>query len=624
MDLSCSVDHNGDRRKSGSRRHVETLEQRILDLEGLLHRTTPSRQQSELLWEDDADPRSEGTGVPVASGPPTSAYAAAAPLYASPSSALDLSLAEGLPALDSHCMDMHPHAEPCASCCRGKRGQDSGALGPTAQYRARSSGIIQSYSHHDHPYIKEDVLAHLGVALDTNTVQVKCRLLQSFFRYQPLWVNSVDENLFWENRENHEPSMWYSNFLETVMLASACRLSNSSAVRSLGEQYSIQAKADILQALENPSAASLQGFLMLSEYEVSQGRERMGWQFCGMACRLLTDIGLHESPDVSDEAETIHIKRARLNLLGACISLEGIWCMYLGRPTSIPSSIHQAAALSCEQYQGPDSTTLAAWLGLCGPMADICDVLNSSRHLNDDAKNRLSQYSVNLQSCLDKLPVGFVYNEPSAADLDPTAYSVHMQYCKVQILVLQSSDGDDVADESRRVHIYDAAIRIIRLLLIYRQIHGTERIRSVMLDAVNLALETLVDQYLQHRDLIETRKHDIQWLHLAIKSMIDIQPHFPIIGRMLNSLAAAVEGTPLASLFRAIGPYLSPGCSSSTDARTYAEPPANAPDILGNEPMTAGEFTADDIGQLSPSFLYWSNPQVESFWGLASEPLTMP
>lgn len=257
-------------------------------------------------------------------------------------------------------------------------------------------------------------------------------------------------------------------------------------------------------------------------------------------------------------------------------------------------------------------------------MADICDVLNSSRHLNDDAKNRLSQYSVNLQSCLDKLPVGFVYNEPSAADLDPTAYSVHMQYCKVQILVLQSSDGDDVADESRRLHIYDAAIRIIRLLLIYRQIHGTERIRSVMLDAVNLALETLVDQYLQHRDLIETRKHDIQWLHLAIKSMIDIQPHFPIIGRMLNSLAAAVEGTPLASLFRAIGPYLSPSCSSSTDARTYTEPPANAPDILGNEPMTAGEFTADDIGQLSPSFLYWPNPQVESFWGLTSEPLTMP
>lgn len=278
MDLSCSVDHNGDRRKSGSRRHVETLERRILDLEGLLHRTTQSRQQSELLWEDDADARSEGAGVPVASVPQTSAYAAA-PLYASPSSTLDLSLAEGLLALNSH--STHPGTEPCASFHSRRRGQDSGAFGPTSQYHARSSGIIQSYHHHGHPCTKEDELAHLGIALDTNTVQVRCRLLQSFFRYQPLWVNAVDENLFWEHRESRESSMWYSNFLEAVMLASACRLSNSSAVRSLGEQYFIQAKADILQALENPSAASLQGFLMLSEYEVSQGRERMGWQFCG-------------------------------------------------------------------------------------------------------------------------------------------------------------------------------------------------------------------------------------------------------------------------------------------------------------------------------------------------------
>lgn len=342
-----------------------------------------------------------------------------------------------------------------------------------------------------------------------------------------------------------------------------------------------------------------------------------------MACRLLTDIGLHESPDASEEAETIHIKRARSNHLGACIALEGIWCMYLGRPTSIPSSFHQAAALSCEQYQGPDSTTLAAWLGLCGPMADICDVLNSSRPLNGDAKTRLSQHNVNLRSWLDKLPVGFVYDEANTADLDPAAYGVHMQYCKVQILVEQSSVGDDVDAKTRRVRIYDAAIRIIRLLLIYRQIHGTERIRSVMLDAVNLALETLVDQYLQHRDLIETRKHDIEWLHLAIKSMIDIQPHFPIIGRMLNSLAVAIEGTPLASLFIPMGPHLSPGCSSSALAETYGEPRTSAPAILGDELMATEELPADDINQLSPSLLYWSNPQVESFWDLTSEPLTM-
>ncbi|KFX88788.1 hypothetical protein V490_07398 [Pseudogymnoascus sp. VKM F-3557] len=601
MDLSCSVDHNGDRRRSGSRRHVETLEQRILDLEGLLHRTTQSRQQSDPPWEEDVDARPDGAGVPVASIHRTTTNAPA-PLYASPSSTLDLSLAEGLIAIDNH-----GTSSPSSG---------SGAHGLTSQYGARPARIIQSHHHNGRPCMEEDELAHLGIALNTNTVQVKCRLLQSFFRYQPLWVNAVDENLFWESRENHESSMWYSKFLEAAMLASACRLSNSSAVRALGEQYSIQAKADILQALENPSAASMQGFLMLSEYEVSQGDEQMGWQFCGMACRLLTDIGLYESPDAPDDTETINIKRARSNLLGACISLEGIWCIYLGRPTSIPRSIHQAAVVSCERYQGPHSTTLKAWLGLCGPMADICDILNSSRILNDDAKSRLLAQNVNLQRWLDKLPVSFAYDEEHAADLDPSAYGVHMQYCKIQILVHQLPTRGDTAAETQRVQIYRAAVRIIRLLLIYRQIHGTERMRSVMLDAVNLALETLVGQYLQHRELMETRKNDVKWLHLAIKSMVDIQPHFPIIGRMLGSLAGTVEGTPLASLFGATASFVPNWLSSSAAAEMYTEPQAGAPEISGNESAISETFPADDIGQLDPSLLYWPNPEVETFWGL--------
>jgi len=81
--------------------------------------------------------------------------------------------------------------------------------------------------------------------------------------------------------------MWYSKFLETVMLACAARLSTSSAVRSLGERYSLQAKADVLQALEIPSAASMQAFMLLSEYEVSYGRDRIGWMLCGKEAVLL-------------------------------------------------------------------------------------------------------------------------------------------------------------------------------------------------------------------------------------------------------------------------------------------------------------------------------------------------
>jgi hypothetical protein len=126
-----------------------------------------------------------------------------------------------------------------------------------------------------------DEPADLGIAIVTDTVQVKCRLLQSFFRDQPLWVNAVDEELFWRHRESRKQSMWYSSFLENAMLASATRLSSSRNVRVLGDQYAAQAKAGIVLALNHPSAASVQGLLMLSEYEVSQDRESLGWNTCG-------------------------------------------------------------------------------------------------------------------------------------------------------------------------------------------------------------------------------------------------------------------------------------------------------------------------------------------------------
>jgi len=64
MNIACAVDRNGDRRKSGSRKHVETLKNRIQTLEGLLLQTLRQNRQSQGSWDEEMDPRSEG-GSPV-------------------------------------------------------------------------------------------------------------------------------------------------------------------------------------------------------------------------------------------------------------------------------------------------------------------------------------------------------------------------------------------------------------------------------------------------------------------------------------------------------------------------------------------------------------------------------
>lgn len=66
MNIPCAVNGNGDRRKSGSRKHVEALEKRIQSLEGLLRQQPlQNGQQSEIAWDDeDMNARSED-GSPV-------------------------------------------------------------------------------------------------------------------------------------------------------------------------------------------------------------------------------------------------------------------------------------------------------------------------------------------------------------------------------------------------------------------------------------------------------------------------------------------------------------------------------------------------------------------------------
>jgi hypothetical protein len=121
-----------------------------------------------------------------------------------------------------------------------------------------------------------------GVQIDMHSAQLRSHLLRIYFKYQRLWINVVHKAVFMEHKANGVASQWYSTFLEAVLLACASRISTSSAVRALGNEYAKEAKSSIIEALEHPSAASLQGFILLSEYEVTLGHDRIGWMLSGM------------------------------------------------------------------------------------------------------------------------------------------------------------------------------------------------------------------------------------------------------------------------------------------------------------------------------------------------------
>lgn len=135
-----------------------------------------------------------------------------------------------------------------------------------------------------------DEIDAVSIDLDSASSRLRDHLFQSFFRYQTLWVDVVDKELFLSHQANGTESRWYSKFLENTMLACSTRLSTSKSVRSLGHKYCQWAKDAVLSGISEPTPANLQGFLLLSEYEVTQGNDRQGWMFCGKDAMLYKGI----------------------------------------------------------------------------------------------------------------------------------------------------------------------------------------------------------------------------------------------------------------------------------------------------------------------------------------------
>lgn len=119
------------------------------------------------------------------------------------------------------------------------------------------------------------------IDLDPTSPGLRDHLFEVFFKYQKLWVDVVNKECFLTRKGNGSDSRWHSKFLENAMLACGARLSTSKAVRALGSKYCEWAKDGVLNAMSEPTPANLQGFLLLSEYEVTHGNDRPGWMFCG-------------------------------------------------------------------------------------------------------------------------------------------------------------------------------------------------------------------------------------------------------------------------------------------------------------------------------------------------------
>ena len=151
-------------------------------------------------------------------------------------------------------------------------------------YGPTSQPYLQSV-HEDSPPSDTDEL-ETDLSLDVDSTQIRQRLFQNYWDMHDLAAKVVDKERFICDRAVGKRSHYYSTFLENALLACATRTSTSSSIRKLGQRYLELAKSEIVQELEHLDTASVQGFLLLSDFEATQGRDRLGWMHCGEFMRF--------------------------------------------------------------------------------------------------------------------------------------------------------------------------------------------------------------------------------------------------------------------------------------------------------------------------------------------------
>lgn len=113
--------------------------------------------------------------------------------------------------------------------------------------------------------------------------QFQRELLNIFWDFQPLSITVVHRDMFLEHLFPGTTNEYYSDFLLNCILACAVRLSTRVAIRSLSAMYIKRAKVELVNAMEQATIATVQGFCLLSDFEMSSGRDQTGWLYAGIS-----------------------------------------------------------------------------------------------------------------------------------------------------------------------------------------------------------------------------------------------------------------------------------------------------------------------------------------------------
>lgn len=129
---------------------------------------------------------------------------------------------------------------------------------------------------------------------------------------------------------------YYTDMLLYSICATAALVSEDASLRALSPSFAKRATVLLYDSLELPELTTLQSLIILGQLEIGQGRGSKGWLFCGMACRLTHEMGLHLDPNNWNVAVDSSVDREILRrVYWAAFIADKQLSLYFGRPPAL-------------------------------------------------------------------------------------------------------------------------------------------------------------------------------------------------------------------------------------------------------------------------------------------------
>lgn len=130
---------------------------------------------------------------------------------------------------------------------------------------------------------------------------------------------------------------YYSDALMYAICAMGAIISPSLSTRQLASELARTAGSMVFNSLDLPDLTILQSLVVLGHFEIGQGRSSKGWLFCGMACRLTHEMGLHLDPSqwTSNKSESSVDREILRRVYWAVFIADKQLSLYFGRPPAL-------------------------------------------------------------------------------------------------------------------------------------------------------------------------------------------------------------------------------------------------------------------------------------------------